>query len=168
MLKPVLLIAALGLAAGTTTTGMARVEIDTQITIAAPISAVWSALTDVDRYPDWNPYHVRIDGTLQDQATLTVHIRKPNGASLKVKPHVMEITPERSLVWGGGIRGLFYGIHRFDLNALGPNCTHLSHTEIFSGLFVRAAALDAIEPGYQSMNNALKTRLEQDRDSQRS
>jgi len=162
MFKPIALTAALLVAAGATAagTGLTRIEIDTAITIAAPADAVWAVLADLERYPDWNPYHVRVDGALEHGAKLAVRIEKPNGKSLSIRPHVMELAPGRSLVWGGGIRGIFHGEHRFDLEPLGPNCTRLSHTEVFSGLFVRSAALDAIEPGYQRMNRALKRHLE--------
>lgn len=167
MIRPIALTAALLTAAGTTaaSTGLTGVEIDTAITIAAPVAEVWAALADIDSYPDWNPYHVRVEGALEPSARLTVRIEKPNGKSLSIRPHVMELDPERSLVWGGGIRGLFHGEHRFDLQPLGPNCTRLSHTEQFTGLFVRTAALEAIEPGYRRMNRALKARLEAGRDA---
>ncbi len=165
MLKPLTVTAALALVAGTTAagTGLTRVEIDTEITIAAPVEAVWATLADLRSYPDWNPYHVRVDGPLEQGGKLTVQIEKPNGKSLSIRPHVMEVVPHRSLVWGGGLRGIFHGEHRFDLEPVGAHCTRLSHTEVFSGLFVRTAALDAIEPGYRAMNRALKDHLEQGR-----
>lgn len=166
MLKPAILTTAILIAGilsakeGRTADTLTRVEIDTQVTIAASADAIWTILTDFGRYPDWNPYHVRVEGRAAPGAKLIVHIEKPNGTSLSVRPRVMQIVPRRSLVWGGGLRGVFHGEHRFDLTPLGPTCTRLSHSEVFSGLFVRAAALDAIEPGYRQMNAALKARAE--------
>lgn len=38
-------------------------SISTEIDIAAPPSAVWSALTDYERYPDWNPFIIKVSGS---------------------------------------------------------------------------------------------------------
>ncbi|WP_323783434.1 SRPBCC domain-containing protein [Thalassovita sp.] len=136
-----------------------RIEIDTAIDLPAPVDAVWRVLTDIDAYPQWNPYHVHVEGVLQRGRKLTVKIVKPNGNSLTIHPRVLELEENRSLVWGGGPAGLFRGVHWFDLDPINPGCTRLHHTEVFSGLFVSYAELDAIEPGYERMNQALKARL---------
>lgn len=132
-----------------------RIEIDTHIDLPFPVSAVWAVLSDVERYPDWNPYHIRVDGALAEGQRLELEIHKPNNDRLVIHPTVMQVLPERSLVWGGGIPGLFRGIHRFDLQTISASCTRLHQTEVFSGLFVNFAALDAIEQGYAGMNDAL-------------
>jgi hypothetical protein len=92
-------------------------HIHTEVMIHAAPEAVWSVLTDVDRYPDWNPYHVKVetDGELVTGRRLVVQISKPNGDRVTIKPHVMRIAPGRELTWGGGIRGIFRGEHRFVL-----------------------------------------------------
>lgn len=136
-----------------------RVAIDTSIDLPAPVHVVWAALTDTAAYPDWNPYHVRVAGNLAVGEGLTVDIVKPNGHALTIHPRVLEMQTNRSLVWGGGPWGLFRGEHRFDLEQLSPHCTRLLHTEVFAGIFVSFADLDAIEPGYVSMNEALRDRL---------
>ena len=75
---------------------------------------------------------------------------------------MLEVEPCRTLVWGGGVPGVFRGEHRFDL-APGPdNITDLSHTERFSGLFIGFADLPVgvLTRGYEHMNAALKSRIE--------
>ncbi|CUH66861.1 Polyketide cyclase / dehydrase and lipid transport [Thalassovita gelatinovora] len=129
-----------------------RIEINTAIDLPASIDAVWLVLADIESYPQWNPYHVRVDRVLQRGRKLTVDIVKPNGKSLTIRPRVLEVEEHRSLVWDGGPAGLFRGEHRFDLEPINPGCTRLHHTEVFSGLFVSYAELDAIEPGYKRMN----------------
>jgi len=136
-----------------------RIEIVTSIDLPASPDAVWSILSDINAYPEWNPYHVAVDGELVLGEKLSVKIEKPNGKKVAIKPHVLELEPGRSLVWGGGPRGIFRGEHRFDLEVVSPGCTRLHHTEVFAGLFVSFAELSAIEPGYRQMNSALLTRL---------
>ena len=162
MLKPLMLTTAILIGAGSTVaaTGRNRIDIDTEITIAAPVAKVWAALTDLAKYPEWNPYHVRVEGHAAPGARLRVEIHKPNGNRLTIRPHVKEVMPERSLVWGGGVAGIFKGTHRFDLEPLGPGCTRLRQSEVFSGIAIRWAELGAIEPGYRQVNAALKHRLE--------
>lgn len=142
-----------------TRTSLTRIEIDTQIDIPVPVSDVWSALVDIESYPDWNPYHVRVEGVLEVGERLNIRVHKPNGNEVDVPPHVLSIVPERSLVWGGGVRGIFHGVHRFDLEPISENCTRLHQSEVFSGLFISFAELGSIEEGYTAMNAALADRL---------
>ena len=88
-----------------------------------------------------------------------VELDKPNGERVTIKPHVIRMEPERELTWGGGIRGVFQGEHRFILEPTGSG-TRLIHSEVFSGLAVRYAALGSVEEGYELMNRALKTHAE--------
>ncbi len=132
----------------------------TEIDIDAPPREVWEILVDNQRYPEWNPYHVRVDGELVVGEPLELEIHKPNGEQIEIEPHVLRIVPYRELTWGGGIRGIFYGEHVFRLSPLGLHGTRLVHEESFDGIAVPFASLDAIEEGYRQMNEALKKRAE--------
>lgn len=141
-----------------------RLDVYTEIEIAAPPAAVWTVLADNQRYQEWNPYHVRADGELIEGASLDVEINKPDGSVVKIRPHVLTVEPERRLDWGGGIGGVFKGVHVFELEESGGGCTRLVQRESFTGLFVGFAALDGIEEGYRRMNQALKDRVESEVD----
>lgn len=136
-----------------------RIEIDTQIDIPFSATEVWEVLADIQNYPQWNPYHVRVDGELVEGEKLEVEIHKPNDHQLVIHPRVLTIDPERSLVWGGGVPGIFRGVHRFDFKQLSESCTRLHHTDVFAGLFVSFAELGSIERGYADMNDALASYL---------
>jgi hypothetical protein len=139
-----------------------RNHIHTEITIAAEPATVWEAITDLNAYPAWNPYHRRVEttGDLVPGQRLVVHIRKPNDAQVVIKPHVIRIEPNRELTWGGGLKGIFHGEHRFVLEPVAGG-TRLVHSETFAGLAVRFASLDSIEEGYELMNEALRRYVEQ-------
>ena len=153
------LLAATALAACTT-----RKTIDTQIEIDAPPCAVYETLADFARYPEWNPYHIRVAGSGVVGETLEVRVARPDGVVVDV-PHVtlLEAEPCRALVWGGGVPGVFRGEHRFDLRDTEDGGTHLSHTEVFSGLFIGFADLPVpvLTEGYERMNEALREEVEQ-------
>jgi hypothetical protein len=133
---------------------------NTEITIDAPVAAVWEVLADNARYPEWNPYHVRVSGEFVVGAPLVVEVHKPNGEEVTLKPHVLRFEPERELTWGGGIRGLFYGEHVFLLEEAAGGGTHLIHKEDFTGPAVQFVPLEAIDEGYAQMNEALKVWVE--------
>ena len=135
-------------------------HIYTEIDIAATPDKVWAVLADNTRYPEWNPYHVSVKGNLAPGEKLKVVIHKPNGAVVKIKPHVMRMVPQRELTWGGGIRGIFLGEHVFLLNEVEKGKTRVVQKEDFSGIVIPFASLDAIEEGYHMMNKALKKRVE--------
>jgi hypothetical protein len=132
----------------------------TEIVIEAPPENVWAVLADKDRYPEWNPYHVRVTGDFVPGEPLVVDVHKPNGEDVVVKPHLLRFEPNRELTWGGGIRGVFYGEHVFLLEETEAGHTHLIHKEDFTGIFVQFVPLDAIDEGYTQMNAALKDRVE--------
>jgi hypothetical protein len=163
MFKPVLFIisilAGVNAAAAETTERPTRIEIETQIDLPHPAERVWQVLADLAAYPEWNPYHARVEGAAERGARLEVEVHKPNGHRLVIHPRVIVAEPDRSLVWGGGVPGTFRGVHRFDLEPLSEDCTRLNHTEVFAGLFVGYAELGSIEAGYAAVNAALADRL---------
>jgi hypothetical protein len=135
-------------------------NIHTWIDIDAPREKVWAVLVNIASYPEWNPYHVEVNGKLAMGEELGVVINKPNGETVKIKPHVMRLKPANELTWGGGIEGIFFGEHVFLLYSIGESRTRLVHNERFSGIAIPFASLDSIEEGYELMNEALKVRAE--------
>lgn len=140
-----------------------RKAIDTKIDIDAPPCAVYETLAAFERYPEWNPYHVRVAGSDVVGESLDVRVSRPDGVIVDV-PHVrlFEAEPCRALVWGGGIPGVFHGEHRFDLRERKGGGTHVSHTEVFSGLFIGFADLPVavLTEGYELTNEALRNEVE--------
>lgn len=135
-------------------------NIYTSIDIDAPREVVWSILSDNTNYPEWNPYHIRVEGILQIGEKLDVEIHKPNGKIVNIHPYVMRLEPLQEITWGGGIKGIFYGEHVFLLSVLGDNRTRLVHKERFSGIAIPYTSLETIEEGYELMNLALKEKAE--------
>ncbi|MCB1120632.1 MAG: SRPBCC domain-containing protein [Verrucomicrobiae bacterium] len=132
----------------------------TEVDIEAPLPTVWQILVDTEAYPDWNPYHVAVKGELSVGRKLEVIIHKPNGSQLTIHPRVLRLKPGEELTWGGGVTGVFKGVHQFRLEALNGDTTRLIQEETFSGLAVPFAELDSIEEGYHQVNHAIKKRAE--------
>lgn len=151
-----------GLFSGCTTSIPVRTAID----IDAPRADVFSALQDFEKYGRWNPYHVRVVGEAVEGAPLEVRVSRPDGKVVDV-PHVsvLRVEQDRELTWGGGVDGVFKGVHVFRLEDAPGGGTRLIHNEDFDGLFVGFADLpaDVLTDGYNRMNAALKNYVESGR-----
>ncbi|MCP4432139.1 MAG: SRPBCC domain-containing protein [Gammaproteobacteria bacterium] len=145
-------------------TGCSTISIRTAIEIDAPRDEVYQVLANIEGYPEWNPYHRKVEGEFKEGAGLTVYVTRPDGVEVEVPPHMMRIIENEEITWGGGIKGIFYGEHRFLLESTETGTTVLRHDEDFSGFAVGFADLppEVIAVGYHQMNMALKKRLEQE------
>jgi hypothetical protein len=138
------------------------IQIRTDIVIDAPPAEVYAVLSDFEQYPKWNPYHRSVQGEFVEGAPLQIHIRRPDGEEIDVPPHMHTIVADREISWGGGVRGVFYGEHRFLLEPRAAGATHLQHDEDFWGVAVRFTNISeaVLTEGYEGMNQALKTYVE--------
>ena len=139
-------------------------SIRSQIDIEAPVELVFSTLLDFESYPEWNPYHKRVAGKPEIGAKLEVTVQRPDGQIIEVPAvHIIRLRENTEITWGGGIKGVFYGEHVFELQKLDDNKTRLRHNEEFEGIFIGFADLpaDVLTQGYEQMNEALKKYLEE-------
>lgn len=139
-------------------------ELHTEIEIDAAPETVWSILTDLPAYPDWNPFITSSEGTVAVGERLTHRLEPPGGRAITIKPTLTEVSDGRVLEWVGRlvVPLLFDGRHRFELVPDGDG-TRLVHTEHFRGLLVSflKKGLDTTTiAGFETMNTALKARAE--------
>ncbi len=142
--------------------GCSSIAVRTTVEIDAPREKVYAVLADLESYPEWNPYHRKVEGKFEEGADLTIHVLRPDGKQVEVPPHMLRIVENEEITWGGGIHGIFYGEHSFFLEAKSGGKTLLRHNEDFSGIAIGFADLppDVIAEGYHQMNMALKEILE--------
>lgn len=152
---------------------MSRHTLSTTVEIAAPPSVVWSILTDLDAYAEWNPFIVasQVDGGggLAEGVRLVNRMQPAEGRALTFRPRVTELQPEHAFEWLGHlvVPGLFDGRHRFELmSSPGPHGaihTVVRHSEHFRGLLVPLLrrSLDRNTRGdFERFNRALQERAE--------
>ena len=139
-------------------------SIKTEITIHASIQTVWNILTNFEAYPSWNPFIISIKGKAEQDARLKT-IMLNNGKENAFTPIITILETEQKLEWLGKLPlGMFNGNHYFHLEALDANTTKLIHGEHFSGwlsgLILKMIKEETIR-GFEAMNQALKTKSEQ-------
>jgi hypothetical protein len=144
-------------------TNVVPYELRTEITIDGTPDQVWTVLTDLEAYDEWNPFIVSSSGTVQPGATLTNTMRDATG-EMTFTPTVLTATPGREFRWLGklGPGGVFDGEHAFLLEPTGDGRTRLTQTETFAGVavpFFRGQLRDNTLPQFHAMNEALARRV---------
>ncbi len=140
-------------------------ELSTQVEIGASVKTVWSILTDLESFSEWNPFIRQAEGEVKEGRQLRIRIEPPGGKAMMFKPTVTSVEPKREFRWLGHflLPGLFDGEHIFELSSLGEHRTRLNQRETFKGLLVPLfwSSLDTnTRAGFEAMNAALKERAE--------
>lgn len=140
-------------------------EINTEITIDAPVETVWDILMDFPEYSNWNPFISQISGVPEVGEKLEVFIQPPESKGWSFRPRVLVAEPEEEFRWRGRILfpGIFDGEHIFQLNPVSEEVTRFIHREKISGLLVPILwkSLDTnTRRGFREMNTALKAKAE--------
>jgi hypothetical protein len=135
-----------------------------EIDIDATPDQVWGVLSDLDSYPQWNPFIVSAVGELTKGATLTNTMVDAEGSQLTFTPTVLAADPGQELRWIGKVAPglLFDGEHSFVLTPLPGGGTRLLHSERFTGALVppmQGWLTGSTLPQFHAMNTALAQRV---------
>jgi hypothetical protein len=144
----------------------------TQVEINAPASAVRAVLFDFADYPKWNPFIIRIDGTVAEGSQIYVTVMPVGGPEINASARVLSVTPNR-IEWKGSglsqlgsgpvsvdIPGVLSARHDFTIEELGPGRTLFHNNDDFSGAAAATYDMKPIKAGLDAMNEALKKRAE--------
>ena len=139
--------------------------LQTEIVINASAEKVWSILTDFEKFPQWNPFILKIEGKPEVNTRLRAELKNGNGVSV-FKPNVLVAERNKAFEWLGSlpISGLFNGHHYFRIDALSQTQVKFIHGEEFTGLLaglIMSQIGEQTQNGFIAMNKALKSRAEQ-------
>jgi hypothetical protein len=130
--------------------------------IDAPPLAVWAVLTDLSRYPEWNPLFREASGQIAVGGRITLRAVQPaNGRLMTVKAKIVAADPGAELRWTSALPAIMSGEHSFVLTPLDGG-TRVAQTEIYGGLLAATVSIPRTETIFQAMNDALKQRVEDD------
>lgn len=103
--------------------------------IEASPAAVWARLADAAAMPTWNSTIESIEGEIALGSRLA--LRVPLAPGRTFRPKVVELVPERRMVWRDGFFPMFQGTRTFALNAEdGGASTLFAMVEVFRGLML--------------------------------
>ena len=75
--------------------------------IAAPAALVWEVVTDLARYPEWNPFVVACASDLREGSPIAMRVRLLPGPALSQRERIFEHVPGERLCYG--LDGAFLG-----------------------------------------------------------
>ncbi|MGV7222128.1 MAG: SRPBCC family protein [Nitrospinales bacterium] len=140
-------------------------EIRTEIEIAAPLTKVWSILTDIDSWKEWNPIVTQASGVASLGSTLSVTMCDDDGKDgPKYSPTITILEEPKQFRWRAKMMAGFLMTNDklLELEEISSG-TRLIHKELFSGILV-PIFWSKLEKGcpqmLNSMNDALKNLAE--------
>ena len=132
--------------------------------IRAPRSAVWAVLIDFARYPEWNPFTVRVEtgGKVGDAVLMDVML---GGKRMRLRERMRLYEPEQRFGWGLRIlRGHLLDCTRVqELERIDEQRTLYRCHEAFYGLLVPLFFRryeQQMQKGFAAVAEALKCRVE--------
>ena len=130
------------------------------VDVAAPAARVWSVVTDLARYPDWNPFVVTCRSTLEPGAPIVMWVRLLPGLAQPQRERIFEHVPGRRLSYG--VPPLPFGAlasrRSHEVVETTPGrCRYVSHFELEGWLVPVVSALlgKRLERGFAAMTAAL-------------
>lgn len=136
------------------------------VEIEAPQFFVWQVLVDFVRYPEWNPYTVRVDTRLEIGGDVVLHLPHPDrpGETMTTTEVLRVIDEPCHLRYDTAdtLPGLFAVRDQWVQN-LGAERSSYVTVDVFSGEFAQVAAdLQGawVKAGFDSVAVALKERAE--------
>jgi len=133
--------------------------------IPAPRQAVWDVLVDFARYPEWNPFTIRVEtaGRIGDSVRMDVNL---GGWRLKMRERLRVFEPPHRIGWGLHLLGgrLLDCTRVQELESIGERETRYICQESFRGLSVPlffGAFRQAMQDGFEANAKALARRVAQ-------
>lgn len=137
------------------------------VEIEAPQALVWEVLVDYARYPEWNPYTVRVDTELEVGADVVLHLPHPDrpGETMTTTEVMRVIDAPRHLQYdtADNLPGIF-AVRDQWVEDLGSGRSSYRTTDVFSGEHAQLAYdLQGawVKEGFDAVAHALKARAEQ-------
>jgi uncharacterized protein YndB with AHSA1/START domain len=146
---------------------MTHVVTSVTVEIAAPAAFVWDVLVDYPSYPQWNPYTIAVETSLEIGTPIDLTLPDPDGSDGTIlnREFIRIVDPPHHLRYDTGEEypGLL-GARDQWISELGPDrCSYVTTDELSGELadLVMETNGDWIQSGFDAVAHALKTRAEQ-------
>ena len=130
-----------------------------EITVDASPDKVWSILSDIKNYPEWNQVITYKEGELAEGSKLILHFTQDADTAYDVPVTVKAMIPQKLLNQAGGISGVMTYNHRYELEPDNAS-TKVTIHEDYRGIYVPFWNPAPVEAAYGRLNQALKERAE--------
>jgi uncharacterized protein YndB with AHSA1/START domain len=140
-------------------------KLEHSVEIAAPAALVWQVITDLDRYPEWNPFVVACRSDLAVGSPIEMRVCGLAPWAVTQREEILAHEPGRRLCYG--LRGAFLGgissTRCHLVSARGPDAARYGSSFALRGALepiVRGLLGGRLAHGFQAMTTALARRAE--------
>jgi hypothetical protein len=147
---------------------------DAAATIEAPLDLVWTVMLDLDAYPDWNPFVVRVEGPADRPPAvgddLVLHVRWASGRGVTSTERITRLEPPEGEPHRAALEyefagplaalGLVRGRRLQEVEEVEEGTTRYRTSERLHGVLAFAAPLGRVQDGFERHAAALKARAE--------
>ena len=137
-------------------------RIEHRLGIAAPAPVVWEALSDLDRWSEWNPLYPQVDGELRIGAELHLTEAPAGREPGPLRAKVLDWVPNEQILWTASERwGLVRRLRYLEIEKLSEEGCIFANGEDWSGRLARyvdRGRRRALYDGMAAMSEALRDR----------
>lgn len=134
------------------------------VEIKAPAAVVWEVITDLKRYPEWNPFCLTCSSTLKPGDPITMTVKLMNKPQQQVERMLVYVEGQRFSYCMKPVPGMLSSFREHALESLGPERTRYRstfHLKQWFRVVVLALVGDKLEQGFAGMTAAVQSRAEQ-------
>ena len=129
-----------------------------EIIIPASPEAVWSVLVSEQGYHHWNPLLVPKQGEITEGGKIVYQMTQPNGKQSDFTSTITQVVPGRLIKQRAGYPLILTADHEYRLEPVEGGTRVIQH-EVDNGLAMLFWDSSWVEPTYEKVNEALKTRV---------
>jgi hypothetical protein len=139
-------------------------KIEHRIGIQAPAEVIWSILSDIPGWREWNPIYPKAEGALRIGSVLTLEFAAPGQPPQTIQPQVVDWVPNEQIIWRMTSHlGLLRRLRYLEIEALSPQSCIFSNGEIFEGpmrRFIPRAMRRRFKAAFGHLSEAVRDRAE--------
>lgn len=158
-MKMLLYIALGGVIVLTILAWLGNKSVNHEIMINASPEFVWSVLTKMDKYPEWNPVMELLEGEVKEGNKVKYRFTQDDTNAYEISASVIKVIPNKLLNQEGGIPFVLTYNHKYILEDSGNSTKVIIH-EDYRGIGVNFWNPDPVQKAYKRLNEALKERVE--------
>lgn len=143
-------------------------RVETEITIDAPVDAVWKVLTDFERLKEWSPNFIGLEGPFEKDGDITALFKvEAMGFSkvIRARHPLVHFEEGRKFGWSAPFGMGLSDNHVYEVRPLDDGTTRFYqsdevHGGVMEHLLGHTVAKGMLD-GYLAFNRALKARVEE-------
>lgn len=137
-------------------------RVQSRVGVAAPASAVWAAICELEQWGEWNPLYPQAEGRLSIGSLVTL-TRALQSRSERMEVRIVDWVPNAQIVWARSIAPFARSLAYLEIEALTERGCILAAGEIYQGRlgdFLGKRVRRPLQEGLLALCHGAKARAE--------